>query len=176
MRSFALIALLAVVPLSLDAQTARRPRITGYRAEVLANLDEVQDKIMQLAQAIPAAKYSWRPAKGVRSVSEVFMHIAGGNYFLSTFLGRKPPADLPKDLEKVTDKQKVVTELRRSFDYLRNVIAAEPDANLEKTVKMFGSTATHRAVLMTMLNHLHEHLGQSIAYARMNNVVPPWSR
>lgn len=174
MRPFLLIALLAL-PTSLYAQNAPRQRIGGYRGEVLANLNEVQDKIMQLAQAFPAAKYSWRPARGVRSVSELFMHIAGGNYFLATFLGRKPPKDLPADLEKITDKEKVVAELRRSFDYLRNVIATEPDASLEKSVKMFGSTTTHRGVLMTMLNHLHEHLGQSIAYARMNGIAPPWS-
>jgi uncharacterized damage-inducible protein DinB len=168
---------LIALPFPMYAQNApRQGRIRGYRAEVLANLNEVQDKIMQLAEAVPAAKYAWRPAKGVRSISEVFMHIAGGNYFLATFLGRTPPPDIPKDLEKISEKQRVVSELRRSFDYLRHVIANEPDANLEKTVKMFGATTTHRAVLMTMLNHLHEHLGQAIAYARSNGVVPPWSR
>jgi uncharacterized damage-inducible protein DinB len=156
--------LLIVCPVTAFAQnTPRAPRITGYRAEVLTNLSEVQDKIMQLAEAVPPAKYAWRPAKGVRSVSEVFMHIAGGNYFLATFLGRKPPADLPKELEKITDKQRVLAELRKSFSYLRQVITEERDADLEKTTKMFGVTTTHRAVLMTMLNHLHEHLGQSIA-------------
>lgn len=155
---------------------AANNNVTGYRGEVLANVAEVQDKILQLAETVPAAKYSWRPAKGVRSVSEVYMHIAGGNYFLSTFLGRKPPADMPQDLEKITDKDRVLKELRKSFDYLRNVITTERDADLDKAVNMYGNKTSHRGVLLTATAHLHEHLGQSIAYARMNGVVPPWSR
>jgi uncharacterized damage-inducible protein DinB len=148
---------------------------TGFRAEFLANLDDVEDKIMELATTMPAEKYSWRPGEGVRSIGEVFMHIAGGNYFLLTFVGKQPPADIPKDLERITDKQRVIAELRRSFEHVRAVIAAESDADLEKTAKMFGATTTHRGVYMALLTHLHEHLGQSIAYARMNGVVPPWS-
>lgn len=162
-------------PLSTKSQTNGVPK-TGFRSEFVANLDEVQEKIMDLAEAMPAAKYTWRPAEGVRSISEVFMHIAGGNYFLATFLGKQPPADIPKDLERITDKQKVLAELRRSFEHVRTIVAAEPDADLEKTVRMFGGQTSHRGVFITMLNHLHEHLGQSIAYARMNGVVPPWSR
>src|SRR5712691_4789013 len=86
---------------------ASAPKLTGFRAEFVADLDEVQDKITQLAAAVPAEKYGWRPASGVRSVSEVYMHIAGGNYFLATFVGVQPPADIPKDLEKITDKPAV---------------------------------------------------------------------
>jgi uncharacterized damage-inducible protein DinB len=155
---------------------APAPKLTGFRAEFLADLDEVQDKIMQLANAVPAEKYGWRPAPGVRSVSEVYMHIAGGNYFLATFVGQQPPSDIPQDLEKIGDKPAVVAALKKSFDHIRRVIANESDADLEKPVNMFGKPATHRYVFITMLNHLHEHLGQSIAYARMNGVVPPWSR
>ena len=140
------------------------------------DLADVEDKITRLASSIPAEKYSWRPATGVRSVSEVFMHIAGGNYFLATFVGAQPPADLPKDLERITDKATVLAELKKSFDHARRVIAAESDADLEKSVNLFGKPATHRYVFTTMLNHLHEHLGQSIAYARMNGVIPPWSQ
>lgn len=152
------------------------PKPDGFRGEFVDDLADVEDKINQLASSVPAEKYGWRPVPGVRSISEVFMHIAGGNYFLSTFVGAQPPADLPKDLERITDKAAVLAELRKSFDYLRRVIAAESDADLEKSVNLFGKPATHRYVFTTMLNHLHEHLGQSIAYARMNGVVPPWSR
>ena len=146
----------------------------GFQAEFLANLDEVQEKILDLAQSTPADRFGWRPAPDVRSVSEVYMHIAGGNYFLASFLG----VDAPKtngDLEKkFTKKADVIAELKRSFDHLRSAAAATSD--LEKPVKMFGTQTTNRGVLMTILSHLHEHLGQSIAYARMNGVVPPWSR
>ena len=182
MRAPLIAFLIAVTNLSAHArvQPTRSkviaPKLSGFRAEFVADLDDVQDKIMQLSSAVPAEKYSWRPAPGVRSVGEVFMHIAGGNYFLATFVGQQPPSDLPKDLERITDKAAVVAELKKSFDHARRVIANESEADLEKSVNLFGRPATHRYVFITMLNHLHEHLGQSIAYARMNGVAPPWSR
>ena len=146
----------------------------GFRAEFLTNLDDVQEKILDLAESVPAEKYSWRPAPDVRSTSEVFMHIAGGNYFLSTFLGMDPPK-MNGDIEKViTKKADVIAELKRSFEHLRNAVNATGD--LEKPVKMFGTQTTYRGVLVTVLSHLHEHLGQSVAYARINGIVPPWSR
>jgi uncharacterized damage-inducible protein DinB len=148
---------------------------SGFRAEFLADLDEVQKKILALADAMPAEKYAWRPAPGVRSVSEVYMHIAGGNYFLASFVGMKPPSYDTTKLEKITEKQRVLDELRRSFDHLRTAALMATDADLDKSVKMFGNDTTYRAAFVTALNHLHEHLGQSIAYARVNGVVPPWS-
>jgi len=147
----------------------------GFRAEFLHDFDDVSKKIVELAEAMPAAKYNWRPAQGVRSVSEVYMHIAGGNYFLATFAGAKPPSYDERTLEKISDKARVIDELKKSFEYLRMVATTGGDADLEKPIKMFGYDTTHRGALMTALNHLHEHLGQSIAYARMNGVVPPWS-
>lgn len=148
---------------------------SGFRAEFLHDFDDVSKKIVELAEAVPAAKYGWRPAPGVRSVSEVYMHIAGGNYFLATFAGAKPPSYDERTLEKITEKQRVIEELRKSFEYIRTVATHSTDADLDKPIKMFGYDTTHRGALMTVLTHLHEHLGQSIAYARMNGVVPPWS-
>lgn len=178
LRSLVLLAL--VVPtLAHAAQNPPRAqnngnKPTGFKAEFLANLDDVESKIMELAESTPADKYSWRPGTGVRSISEVYMHVAGGNYFLATFLGVAAPKR-NGDIEKtITKKADVVAELRRSFDHVRQ--AAINANDLDKSVKMFGNTTSHRGVLITVLNHLHEHLGQSIAYARMNGVVPPWSR
>lgn len=148
---------------------------SGFRAEFLQDLDDVQKKILSLAEAMPAEKYAWRPAPGVRSVSEVYMHIAGGNYFLASFVGMKPPSYDTSKLEKITEKQRVLEEMRRSFDHLRTAALMASDADLDKSVKMFGNDTTWRAAFVTALNHLHEHLGQSIAYARVNGVVPPWS-
>lgn len=161
------------------AQNAPRPqnsapKPTGFKAEFVISLDEVESKILELAESTPAEKYGWRPAPGVRSISEVYMHVAGGNYFLCTFLGVNPPKR-NGDLEKtITKKADVIAELRRSFEHLRSAALAANE--LERPVKMFGNTTSHRGVLITVLNHLHEHLGQAIAYARMNGVVPPWSR
>src|SRR5450432_1961689 len=98
-------------------KTAVAVKLSGFRAEFVADLDDVEDKITQLATAMPAEKYSWRPAPGVRSAGEVFMHIAGGNYFLATFVGAQPP-DLPKDLEAITDKAAILATMKSSFDHL----------------------------------------------------------
>ena len=178
----ALAALLLCAPLLASARAAMKtapqnngvPK-SGFRAEFLHDFDDVSKKIVELAEAVPAAKYNWRPAPGVRSVSEVYMHVAGGNYFLATFAGAKPPSYDTRNLEKINDKARVIEELKKSFEYLRMVATHGTDADLEKPIKMFGYDTTQRGALMTALNHLHEHLGQSIAYARMNGVVPPWS-
>jgi len=170
------IAVLLLIVCSLTAVAQPPARPAGFKGEFFADLDDVQKKITDLANAVPADKFAWRPAEGVRSISEVFMHVAGGNYFLATFLGTPPPADMPKDLEKIADKQKVLAELQKSFDHLRATAKAMTPADLEKGVTMFGQQTTQRGVYSTILNHLHEHLGQSIAYARMNGVTPPWSK
>lgn len=153
---------------------AAKPPV-GFRAEFLVQLEEVEQKIVGLAEATPADKFGWRPAGDVRSIAEVYMHIAGWNYYLSSFLGaRSRPHGT--DMEKsVTRKADVIAELKKSFDHLHDAVNKTRD--LDKAVKMFGSQpTTHRGVMLTMLSHLHEHLGQSIAYARMNGVAPPWSR
>jgi uncharacterized damage-inducible protein DinB len=175
LRSLALLLLIPTLAAEARMQNAPQPaaKPSGFRGEFLANLNEVQEKIMELAESTPADAYSWRPGPDVRSISEVYMHIAGGNYFLATFIGM----DAPKvgDLEKkYTKKADVVAELKRSFEHLRK--AAGQVHDFDKPVKMFGGQTTQRGVMVTMLSHLHEHLGQSIAYARMNGVVPPWSR
>jgi len=151
------------------------PPKSGFRAEFLHDLEDVEKKIMQLAMAMPAAKYSWRPGRGVRSVSEVYMHVAGGNYFAAAAIASKPVSGEAQTLEQIADKQRVLDELRRSFDQLRGAALNITDADLDKTVRMFGSDTTERGAFMTALTHLHEHLGQSIAYARMNGIAPPWS-
>jgi len=168
--------LVAAVRTPRDVRQAAAPGVpkSGVRAELLHDLDDMQKKILSLAMAIPAEKYSWRPGRGVRSVSEVYMHIAGGNYTLVSFVGDKPMLDTGS-FERVTEKPRVLEELRRSFDYLRNAIVNTSDADLDKPIRMFGNDSTERAAFMMALNHLHEHLGQSVAYARMNGVVPPWS-
>jgi uncharacterized damage-inducible protein DinB len=151
------------------------PPKRGFRAEFLHDLSDVQKKIEDLAAAMPADKYTWRPAPGVRSVSEVYMHIAGGNYFLASFVGMKPPAYDESTLERTTDKARVLAELRKSFDHIRLAALTASDSDLDKPIKMLGTDTTVRGAFINALVHLHEHLGQSIAYARMNGVVPPWT-
>jgi uncharacterized damage-inducible protein DinB len=149
----------------------------GLRAEILAEIDAVEKKLVDLAGAVPAEKFSWRPAEGVRSVSEVYMHVAGGNFMIPNFVGIKPPAGLDRGMEKsVTEKGKVVDSLKQSFEHVRKAVRDTPDAEWDKKVKIFGGReASVRSVFLLLINHAHEHLGQSIAYARGNGVTPPWS-
>lgn len=163
------IALLTITTVCAFGQEAK-----GVHGDFLKNLDDTAKKIISLAEAVPADKYTWRPAEGVRSISEVYMHIAGANYMIPTGLGAKPPAGIARDMEKtVTDKAKVVEQLKQSFDHLRKAIVSADD--LAKPAKLFNRDSTNGGVELLIVTHLHEHLGQSIAYARMNKVIPPWS-
>src|ERR1041385_5583421 len=133
---------------------------------------------VELANATPAEKFSWRPAAGVRSVSEVYMHIAIGNYFLLGQAGAKVPpevtAKLKPDTEKaVIAKADVIQWLKDSQDAVRENYGR---IDRQKKVKFFGTDTTADGILMRILVHNHEHMGQSIAYARMIGVTPPWSQ
>ena len=153
------------------------PGVTGYRSEVLAEVMGQEDKFVRLANAIPAEKYTWRPAEGVRSIAEVFLHVATANYNLYKLVGTPPPAGFDvKTFEKsTTDKAKVISALKDSFEHGRKAITAMPDADLEKSLDWFGGKNTERGILLFIVRHAAEHLGQSIAYARMNGIVPPWT-
>ncbi len=151
---------------------------TGVQAELIRIMDDAETKLTKLAQAIPAEKYTWHPAKDARSVSEVFLHVAGGNYFLSSKFGAEFPADVKReDFEKsTTDKPKVMDALNRSFAHAKQAVMKLTDADLEKTTQWFGGgQVTYRYVAIALGAHQHEHLGQSIAYARSIGVVPPWT-
>jgi len=176
-----LLALAVSTPaLAADAGTAPGP--TGFRGDFLLALDHVQKEAIGLEQAMPQAKMTWRPSKGVRSVSEVYLHIAGGIYFLMGQLGREIPADVQTVMKakkwetQTTNKDDIKTILTTAFDFLRKSILETSDADLDKTVNMFGGTWSQRLIFMGTEGHCWEHVGQAIAYARMNGVVPPWSK
>jgi len=153
------------------------PGVTGYRSEVLAEVMVQEDKFTRLAEAIPADKYSWRPAPDVRSFAEVFLHVSVANYNLYKLVGTPPPAGLDvKGFEKsTTDKAKIVATLKDSFAHAKKAITAMPDADLEKSLDWFGGKNTQRGILLFIVRHAAEHLGQSIAYARVVGIVPPWT-
>ena len=153
------------------------PGVTGYRSEVLAEVLVQEDKLTRLAEAIPADKYSWRPAADVRSFSEVFLHISAANYNLYKLVGTPAPSDIDiKTIEKsTTDKAKVLATLKDSFSHAKKAIKAMPDADLDKSLDWFGGKNTERGILLFIVRHAAEHLGQSIAYARVTGVVPPWT-
>ena len=153
------------------------PGVTGYRSEVLAEVMIQEDKFVRLAEAIPAEKYTWRPAPDVRSVAEVFLHVSAANFNVYKLVGTPPPEGVDiKGLEKSTaDKTKVIAILKNSFAHARKAITSMSDADLDKSLDWFGGKNTERGVLLFVTRHGAEHLGQSIAYARFIGVVPPWT-
>jgi uncharacterized damage-inducible protein DinB len=181
LMSLAAVALSAV-PAAAHAQDAFDARSAAHvRDKYVQDLDTVSSKILALAEAIPADKYTWRPAEGVRSISEVFMHVAGEYYFFAPIsLGGKPPADfgVPRDalpkLEKTTAKADVIAELKKSWAHCRAQMTGIDPATLTGNIKPWGHTVDEHAFVMT--GDLHEHLGQLIAYARSVGVKPPWTK
>jgi uncharacterized damage-inducible protein DinB len=178
-----LVGILGAAPLAAQ-EGGPNATPASLRTEYLNNMKEVEEKVVGLAEAIPADKYGWRPAAGVRSISEVLMHIASEHYvYLPLSIGAKPPADLNMgtgrevfaNLEKVTDKAEVIRHLKASFKYQKTVLEAAD--TMMKTGRVKGSSEHTVANLFTVfIADQHEHLGQLIAYARVNGVKPPWSK
>ncbi|RPH56557.1 DinB family protein [bacterium] len=160
-----------------ESKPMEKPAFSA-KADILWQVKDAEQKLSQLAEATPAEKFAWRPAEGVRSTGEVFMHVAAANYFIPTFWGATIPEGVdPRGLEKQgADKAKVMEALKKSFEHARAAIEAMPDADLDKQIKLFGNDASARMAALVIATHGHEHLGQAIAYARMNGIVPPWSR
>lgn len=146
--------------------------------DVLHAIGGIEKKLVDLAGAMPAETYDWSPMEGVRDTSEVYTHIAAGNYMIAGGLGATMPTDIDvSGLEKdVTAKADVIESLKQSIAHVKKAIAAVPENQLGDSITMFGQDMTKRAAILVILEHMSEHLGQAIAYARSNEVVPPWSK
>ena len=141
--------------------------------EFLGQIDFVKGRLMQLAEAMPEDKYSWTPGEGVRSVGEVYVHAAEANYYMPSLIkGEKFDMN---SAESKSDKKTALSLMEKSFDNLKESAAQFTDEDLDKEIEAFGMKFSVRNFMVTIIAHLHEHLGQSIAYARMNGVTPPWS-
>ena len=133
--------------------------------------------LISMAEAIPADKYAWRPAPGVRSVSEVLMHLAQSNFYLLSVTGPKMPHELERDdVEKaVVSKPEVVAYLKRSLDAVKTARAQLKPGDLQRKVTIEGESVDIDGMYLRILCHDNEHMGQLIAYARTIGIVPPWS-
>ncbi len=155
------VALLALAALPLQAQ--EKP---AFVVDFLGQVEYVQGQIMSLEEAVPQGKYSWRPAEGVRSIGEVYRHLAFGNYALPQLMGIQPPAEVnfSMDIKKwdteVTDKAKIAAGLKASFEHIKSAAGKMTEADLAVKVDFFGTEMTKRSALMSALSHIHEHLGQ----------------
>lgn len=158
----------------------------GLMGDLLRDITEVETKVVGLAKALPAKAYEWRPMTGVRSTSETLLHVAADNYFLPAAMGMAPPAESGingKDYKttlafekRALTRDQVIAEVEKSFAFLKSSMANTPDATLDAPLDVFGQKTTMRGLWISTVTHLHEHLGQLIAYARSNNVTPPWSK
>lgn len=175
---------LAAASLILVAPAAAQTR-EGVVGELLKDIGGVENKVMALAKAMPDSAYAWRPAPGVRSTGEVFQHIAADNYFMPALQGKTAPAEIGITKEyktaetwekKPMDKATVIAELAKSFAFLKSSVTSTADAELGTPMEVFGQKTTARGLWISTATHLHEHLGQLIAYARSNKITPPWSK
>jgi uncharacterized damage-inducible protein DinB len=164
-----------------ESMSSRERDVPVFCQEYIGQIDFVKGRIMDLANTVPQDKYTWRPADGVRSVSEVYRHVAFANYAFIKWSGYEVPAEagFHTDLEKwdkaTTDKAEIATTLNKSFDAIQATVKLLTTDELNKTVQVFGMEMSLRNFMMSSLSHLHEHLGQSVAYARSNAIVPPWT-
>ncbi len=162
----------SVVSRRLQAQTAAAP--DSIQAAYAADAGKLSEKFAGLAVAM-AGKYDWRPGQGVRSAGDVFNLIVIENGMLNGVLSGAATKPNAKP-EPITDATKMQEALRTSYASLQQTIAGLSDSGLKTHVKLFGMDLTRQGAIMLLLSDQHEHLGQSIAYARMNGVVPPWSK
>ena len=173
-RTFAVLAVATC--LSVTAARAQSAP-TDFRDEAMRHFAQSSDKVVQLARAIPKELYSWRPMEGVMPVAQVYMHIARYNYlYLTNELGLPLPPHIDMDtMEEVTTKAKVTAMLEESVEFVNNHLSTMHESDVTAMTVQYGRDVAGWVVLFQLVAHMNEHLGQSIAYARMNHIVPPWS-
>ena len=161
-------------PSTVHAQDASPDLKAGF----LIRYNYAAHRLIQLAEAIPEDKFAWSPGEGVMSVERVFMHIIRYNYYYpASSLGIAAPAGIDvANLESLTGKATVLDHLQASLDHVRDLVKPMSEADLGRRVTLYGQETAAWNVLHQLQVHLGEHLGQLIAYARMNDVVPPWSQ
>lgn len=170
-----LLPMLAPAPAPASAQSTP----PGFLEEFRGQFEASASKLVALAGAMPPDAYDWRPMEGVASVAEVYMHIARYNYYYpDVALAVEPPAGMDYDQLQgvVNDKARVGEILAASMEHVRAVYRGMTAEDLERPTRLYGRDVARWAVLLQLVAHMNEHLGQSIAYARSNEVVPPWSR
>jgi uncharacterized damage-inducible protein DinB len=184
MKNLCFSALLFVFALcgSATRSTAAQPEdktTPSYdmKAQSLQDLDDMHKKFVNLAEALPADKFTWRPGEGVRSISEAFLHVADMNFQMPVAIGATPAPGYKKEgYEKsTTDKAKVIEQLNQSFDYVHAYVDGMTNADFAKPELKFGPQANAGDIIYIIVADDHEHLGQSVAYARVNGIVPPWT-
>src|ERR1700691_1346754 len=160
-----------------DASTDHTAPSYDMKGQSLADLQVVQKKFVDLANAIPADKFTWRPSADSRSFAEVFLHVSGERYGILGLMGATPPQgyDRKKFEKSTTDKAQIIAELNKSWAFTQQTINGISNADFAKLLPKLGPQANEGDVVYILLADAHEHLGQVVAYARENGIVPPWT-
>jgi uncharacterized damage-inducible protein DinB len=160
-----------------DATADHTPPSYDLKGQSLADLQVVQKKFVDLANALPAGKLTWHPSADSRSFAEVFLHVAGERYQILALMGTEPPAGFDgKTYEKsTTDKERIVEELNKSWEFTQKAINGMANADFARAIPKLGPQANAGDVIYILVADAHEHLGQVVAYARVNGIVPPWT-
>lgn len=147
------------------------------KAQSLLDLERVQKRFVDLANAVPADKFAWRPSPDSRSFAEVFLHAAGERYGILKLMGAAAPEGFDaKAFEKsTTDKDGIIAQLNKSWDFTKATIDGMNNAEFAKLLPKLGPQANAGDVVYLLVADAHEHLGQAVAYARVNGIVPPWT-
>src|SRR5258706_9015763 len=172
------LAMFAFVSLLTPALAFAQDAPQGIRGEIIHSMLDAGGKIQELAGAIPDGKYTWKPNKDVRSTGQVFLHVVAMNYMVPSLIGVKPPMGLDELMKldsQTMEPAKIRQMLKDSYAWSVNAVSDTPDSELEIPIDFFGQKMTKRGGMMALASHSHEHLGQLIAYARSNNITPPWT-
>jgi len=164
--------LAAAVLLAVPAAAQMGAPPTTLPAALAKDAGTLSDKFAGLAKVM-AGKYDWKPGQGVRSAGDVFNLIVMENKMLAALL---TGAAAPARGTPITEPAQMQEALTSSYAALKTALAGLSDSDLKTPVKIFGMDSTKQGAAMMLLGDQHEHLGQSIAYARSNGVVPPWSK
>jgi uncharacterized damage-inducible protein DinB len=179
--SITLICLACVLQTGTVAPYAQTPDSTApsydMKAQALLDLQAVNKKCVDLAQALPSDKLTWRPSPGTRSFAEVFLHVAGERYGILSLMGAAPPTGFKgSEFEKsTTERDRIVENLNQSWDFTSKTISGMSNADFAKLLPKLGPQANEGDVVYILVADAHEHLGQLVAYARQNGIVPPWT-
>lgn len=184
---YLLLAALAAAPTIVHAQQhehgaamagQHHSTAVAVRDELMAQFNMSMRKFIALAEAMPADKFTWKPQADAMVVGHVYAHVAHYNYYYpQSAMGVAAPATMKLDtLENLRDKAQIVALLKASTEHVQKAVAAMDGEKLDKGTKLYGRDVPTWAVLVQLVAHMNEHLGQSIAYARANSIVPPWSR
>ena len=168
----------AEVAPEVDQDAAAQEAAAGELASFIADIETMEEKFLALAEAFPEDTYTWRPMEGVRSVSEVLMLIANEGYgFAPRALGGEAAMSREEsgELNSITDKAEVIGHLTKGFAHAKMELQGIDPATLLGSRELFGQERTTPDLILFVAGDMHEHLGQLIAYARTNEIVPPWS-